>query len=603
MDGWIVIKTIIDNKKFNLDYKKLKTQIKDMGKSIETFLKNGFKIGLSGAKGILSIIGVITKAILKIGLTIAGITVGIALLISGALILSKAFEEVFDKNEQIKANLDYMKFALIKALEPAIKAVANVLVKIIDFLAKIMQYTAYIIYAWTGYNIFEKATPEAYAKYFEEAQENSKKTAKNAKEIKKQLAGFDEMNILHDTSQNNKDESNGYFAPNIDFSKINEFKPPKWLEWIKNNGELIKNIIIAIGVAFAGWKLAKLVSDLVGITGSLGLLGQIGIVAVGVELLYTALTGRELISDISEIIKGLKDLEKIRKQQSEQAKKAQKDTESLIKTYHEVADSTGVTKEQTEQYINTLINGIKTNNELIESMEKQKSWLGALNGDNKKITNSQNEYNKVIDIQVAELRDLYNEGKLNSDQTKQYTELLKKQIDKTMEASGKLAVNSKEYENNRTKVNELKGELEKITGKKYDIQSSFAKPDTSRFEKGIKNVINSISSFFSNLNPFGTGFFSGFGFAKGGIVVPKLARGGIINMPNRGVPLTNAIGGESGKEGVIPLTDSQQMALLGEAIGKYITINATIVNSMNGRVLNRELQKIQNQSNFATNGR
>jgi hypothetical protein len=53
----------------------------------------------------------------------------------------------------------------------------------------------------------------------------------------------------------------------------------------------------------------------------------------------------------------------------------------------------------------------------------------------------------------------------------------------------------------------------------------------------------------------------------------------------------------------IPLTDSQQMALLGEAIGKYITVNATIVNSMNGRVLNRELQKIQNQSSFATNGR
>ena len=37
-----------------------------------------------------------------------------------------------------------------------------------------------------------------------------------------------------------------------------------------------------------------------------------------------------------------------------------------------------------------------------------------------------------------------------------------------------------------------------------------------------------------------------------------------------------AIAGESGREGVIPLTDSQQMALLGEAIGKYININATI---------------------------
>ena len=81
--------------------------------------------------------------------------------------------------------------------------------------------------------------------------------------------------------------------------------------------------------------------------------------------------------------------------------------------------------------------------------------------------------------------------------------------------------------------------------------------------------------------------------------IPLLKKGGIINMPGKGVPL--AYGGERGQEGVIPLTDPQQMALLGEAIGKYITINANITNTMNGRVISRELQKIQNQSNFASN--
>ena len=85
------------------------------------------------------------------------------------------------------------------------------------------------------------------------------------------------------------------------------------------------------------------------------------------------------------------------------------------------------------------------------------------------------------------------------------------------------------------------------------------------------------------------------------ITLPRLAKGGIINMPNVGVPLGSAIGGESGKEGVIPLTDSQQMALLGEAIGRYITINANITNTMNGRVISRELQKINNENDFAYN--
>lgn len=63
-----------------------------------------------------------------------------------------------------------------------------------------------------------------------------------------------------------------------------------------------------------------------------------------------------------------------------------------------------------------------------------------------------------------------------------------------------------------------------------------------------------------------------------------------------------AVGGEAGREGVIPLTDSQAMETLGEAIGRYITINANITNTMNGRVLSRQIQQIQNERSFAYNG-
>ena len=72
-------------------------------------------------------------------------------------------------------------------------------------------------------------------------------------------------------------------------------------------------------------------------------------------------------------------------------------------------------------------------------------------------------------------------------------------------------------------------------------------------------------------------------------------------MPNTGIPVGKAIGGESGAEGVIPLTDSQAMETLGQSIGKYITINATIENKMNGRILSREIKKVNDSSNFATN--
>ena len=83
--------------------------------------------------------------------------------------------------------------------------------------------------------------------------------------------------------------------------------------------------------------------------------------------------------------------------------------------------------------------------------------------------------------------------------------------------------------------------------------------------------------------------------------LPRLAKGGIINQPGRGIPVGSAIGGERGQEGVIPLTDSQQMALLGEAIGKYININATIPIYMGNRQIAREIKKINAQNDFAFN--
>ena len=90
------------------------------------------------------------------------------------------------------------------------------------------------------------------------------------------------------------------------------------------------------------------------------------------------------------------------------------------------------------------------------------------------------------------------------------------------------------------------------------------------------------------------------GFSVGGYVT-KLATGGLVNMPNRGVPLTNAIAGEAGAEGIIPLTDQQAMAQLGAEIGRNVLVNLTNITSMNGRVISRELKTIQNEQDFAYN--
>jgi hypothetical protein len=90
------------------------------------------------------------------------------------------------------------------------------------------------------------------------------------------------------------------------------------------------------------------------------------------------------------------------------------------------------------------------------------------------------------------------------------------------------------------------------------------------------------------------------GFSTGGYVT-KMASGGIINMPNRGVPLANAIGGEAGREGIIPLTDAQAMSTLGMEIGKNVVLNATIPVYVGNRVVARETRRILAESDFALN--
>lgn len=540
---------------------------------------------VSKFKGTIDNIGTsiqnVTKKVVRWGLAVFGVR-------SAYMIVRQAMSTLSQYDEQLAADIQYIRFAIAMTLERFIKP-------LVEWIFKLLQYVNYLTMAWFKLNLFEKATVSAF-----------NKSNKSAEKLKKTLAGFDEMNILSDNNSNSSDIGG---IPSQDLSNMQNFKAPKWLEWIKDHGEEIKNIIIGIAAALALIKFADLLTWGAELTGILGGLMQIGIIVIGVELLYTALTGRELISDIKEIIKGLEDLKKIREDSSKQSKSTKKNTKELIKTYKEAEKTVGVTKEQTKNYVDTLLNGVETNDSLVKSLEKQKSWLGVLNGDNQKINKTQKTYNETIKEQLDELKRLYDNGQLNTEQTKKYKEMLEKQIYTVENSNTSLSKNSEEYKENTKKVKELKDELERITGKKYEIKSYLIEPRIDPVQRVINELMKGfgipVEFIVGKIGSSGGGYSSGGGRhgATGLMYYPKLAVGGIINKPGTGVPYRNSIIGERGMEAVVPLTDSQQMALLGEAIGKYITVNATIVNSMNGRVLNRELQKIQNQTSFAMNGR
>ena len=154
----------------------------------------------------------------------------------------------------------------------------------------------------------------------------------------------------------------------------------------------------------------------------------------------------------------------------------------------------------------------------------------------------------------------------------------------------------------KTGVMSIEDSIMSFTAKKYIIKFG---ANTTDAEKAINNVINKIKQLKTGAFTVKYGTSGNYakggivGFAKGGILnLPKLAPGGLINRPGPGV----AIAGERGTEGVVPLTDSQQMDRLGMAIGRYVNIRAEIPISVGNRQIAREIRNINADESFAFNG-
>lgn len=120
-------------------------------------------------------------------------------------------------------------------------------------------------------------------------------------------------------------------------------------------------------------------------------------------------------------------------------------------------------------------------------------------------------------------------------------------------------------------------------------------------------VIDGVNAIIKGINSIGK--YVGFTIEPlGKFKIPRfkptyMATGGIIDVPKRGVALSNSIvGGEDGAEGVLPLTNESTMQRLGQEIGKWITLNLSLTNEIDGHVLNRILKEIQGETTFARNG-
>lgn len=587
---------------------------------------------------------------------------------SAVMTLRSASSTLSTYDQQYASNLEYIRFVLAQMIAP-------VLQWIISLASTLLNYLYYILNAWFGIgksvnvsaNAFKKAKVGASG-----VDKSTKSTAKNMKEINKQTAGFDEMEVLQDNSNNTGGSTggggageSGFTAPSLDIGGMKDVPP--WLKWIADNkGIVIAGLVgiaagllavkagatalqaIGIGIAIAG--IVLLIQDIISFIkdptweGFANILRDIGIILIGIGIaiggfpgLIVAVIGviALIVSAVIEnwdTIKGV--LSKVGSWINDNI------IQPVANFFKGLWDNikTGVTNgwNAVSNFITSIPGWINDN--IIQPVVNffvslwQNITTGVTNGWNTVVGIIQGVANWINTNIIQPIINFF-VGMWNN---------IKSGVSNLWNGVIGIIQGVANWINThiiQPIIGFFNNMWNNIRGGLSNIGNFF-----SNIFNGMRNiainVINAVINVFHSLSNVVSGVMNGIwsiikniiNFITAGInilirginkisfdapdwvplvggkkwgfnipQIPRLKTGGIVNIPNRGVNIGGAIAGESGQEGVLPLTDPQTMAQLGEEIGKWITVNATITNTMNGRTISRQIQKINADRDFAMN--
>lgn len=198
-----------------------------------------------------------TKNILKWG---AGITGLVALARRLRAYIIEAVKSFAENDPETKANIDSLKASLAglkaswgAAFAPVLNAVVPVLQTLISWLTAAANAIAQFFAVLSGKGTFKKAIANTG-----KLSSNLGGAADNAKEAKKQLMGIDTLTVMNDTNTGGSSGGGGGGSAGDGV----DYKDVAVSENIKNNFELIKDIVLGIGAGIAGWGLGKVLSKL-----------------------------------------------------------------------------------------------------------------------------------------------------------------------------------------------------------------------------------------------------------------------------------------------------------------------------------------------------
>lgn len=645
MDGWIRIGTKIESKQFDKQISRLKGQLKTLEASYDKALNppKGFKTNEKNLRNLEIQIEQTRNKIIdlesagqprggkngfdKLYSSAKKLALGILSIRTAYTILSRASSSYLATDTETTQKMQANWVGLGTILAPAIKF-------LVDLMRKAVTGVLHFMSVLTGIDFIAKANANAL-----KSQEKATNDLKKAND--KLTASFDEMNVLQDSSTSGVDTSdigNSLFDI-TELSDGTRTAIEKVAEALKPVYEMVKKIIsfcldnpgVILGM-LGGVALLSMLAKIIGYAGAGGAMGSglmgiysaLALIAsfavITISIVYT-------VQNYQKYKKAIEDSDKKRKQRHEEQIE-------YIDNLKEETKQTNLTTKEVEKMSTEYKHLVNDNLNLAIAQKDAHESLNALERLTDNITGTTDSYRESVAENIDESwravevwGELYKKGLLNEEQTTEYQRalwdlneafndhrikqsLLITDKEKFKEIEKELANALLETygitkddlvpsfgdlgtmtDTTKTKLKYLTKELEKLDKKEIEIDLTMSTTEAK------ENLTKFLTKFQTNLSSM----FSTFGLKVPQFPTIKLAHGGIINNPGRGVSLgNNIIGGEAGAEAVLPL-NSQTMAQLGQEIGKWITVNASIINQMNGRTISRELQKINADSDFAFN--
>lgn len=164
---------------------------------------------------------------------------------------SKATDNAFNGSmSRMMSKVTQLKNSFATAIAPVIQMIEPYVVRVLNYVINAINTVSMLLAALFGHKTFYRALPIA-----EDYAESLDTAGKNAKDLKKQLMGIDELTILQDPNTGGSGAPAGSVAPSEMFTIENTADHQAAIDEWKRKLEKLLPLVHAIGIGLLAWKI------------------------------------------------------------------------------------------------------------------------------------------------------------------------------------------------------------------------------------------------------------------------------------------------------------------------------------------------------------